>query len=534
MVVSISDSPDPVPGASPFSYKITVKNDGPVKSLDVIVTMTLPPGVQFVSCKTSLDTKKDRRCAGETAGQVIATFPFLKAHQIIGITLTVTSPDVNAVTGLRLTAKAEGESAQKGSDAERTNVIPPWATATFLPSGRTGILQCGATLNGSTFQSDTIVQLNGSLGCKLGTPFGLKVAHSNVTLDLQGKKVMMGKPATGTVGILIGANATNIVVNGGGVNGSNGVELFDWCLKDEGGNDGLIAKNLRCYKARSAAIKVVSYNVEISTTKIDSTVPTDTTTQELPGGVGIHASGDNIRIKDTIVRRSKLIGIWADGSHADLTGYAVVIDGNTSTSRIESSPGLGVLLQSGPHFLKDTAIYGDGPAEGTSTDGVVIDTGVGHRLDGVVVKKFKNNGVMVYASGARIERCSVEEVAGDGFVISPLATNVLLNNNSSAKVFGNGFVIEGGNNTLTTNQAERNEGNGFHLIGSRNRLSNSSAQMNVGVGFIISGFGNEIRTNTGEKNVGVEWEIGADNIDQSGNAANGHRIVFGREGGSFE
>lgn len=534
MAVSIADNPDPVPGASPFSYKITVKNDGPVKSLDVRVTATLPPEVQFVSCKTSLDTKKDRRCAGETAGQVIATFPFLKAHQVVSITLTVTSPDVNAVTELRLAAKAEGESAQKGSNAERTSVIPPWTTATFLPSGRIDILHCGTTLNGDLFRSDTIVQLNGSLGCKFGTPFGLKVAQSNVTLNLQGKKIMMGTPQAGTVGILIGANAINTVVNGGGVKGSNGVELFDWCLKDEGGNDGLIVKNLRCYKARSAAIKIVSHNIEMSAVKIDSTAPTTTTTQELPGGVGIRASGDNIRIKDSIVRRSKLIGIWADGVDADLTGYAVVIDGNTSTSRIESSPGIGVLLQHGPHLLKDTAIYGDGPQEGTSTDGIVIDTGVGHRLDGVVVKKFNHNGIVVYASGARVERCGVEEVAGNGFVISPLATNVLLNNNDSAKVFGNGFVIEGGSNILTTNHAERNEGDGFHLVGSRNQLFNSTAQLNLGAGFVISGLGNEIGTNTGEKNVGVEWEIGPDNIDRSGNEANGRRIVFGPEGGSFE
>jgi hypothetical protein len=212
----------------------------------------------------------------------------------------------------------------------------------------------------------------------------------------------------------------------------------------------------------------------------------------------------------------------------------VAIDGNTSTSRVESSIGLGVLLQNGPHFLKDTAIYGDGPEAGTSTDGVVIDTGVGHRLDGVVVKKFNNNGVVVYTSDARVERCGVEEVAGNGFVISPLATNVLLNNNSSVKLFGNGFVVEGGNNILTTNQAERNEGDGFHLIGSGNRLSNSGAQMNMGVGFLISGSGNEIGTNAGEDNGGVEWEIGANNIDRSGNEANGRRVVFGPEGGSFE
>jgi hypothetical protein len=339
-----------------------------------------------------------------------------------------------------------------------------------------------------------------------------------------------------------------------------------------------VVKNLRCYQARSAALDIVSNNVDVSKVKIDSIAPTLTTTQELPGGIGLHAQGDNIRIKDTIVRRSKLIGILADGVDADLSGYATTIDGNTRSSLVERNAGVGVVLQNGPHFLKDTAVYGDGPDKGTSTNGVVIDTGIGNRLDGVVVKNFNGSGVVINASKTVIERTKVDEVSQHGFVISALAGDVTLSGSSGKKLGGHGFVVEGensrlitneaeknagngffisGNGTrvesssaksnggagfvvegensrLTTNEAEKNAGNGFSISGSGSHVESSSAKSNGGVGFVIAGSNNGCGTNLAQRNSGFEWSIGVNNIDDSNNSANGRRFSFTTAGGAFE
>lgn len=533
-VVTITDSPGLVPSGGTLTYKVVSKNDGPLKSTDVRVTIDLPASVQFVSCKTSNDTKTVKRCLGVTNGQVIAAFPEARAHRGPTVTVVVTAPNVSVTTHILVTAKTEGKNAFKGDDTEQTTVLAPGTTATLLPSGRTVAILCGRVLDGSFFGADNIMQLNAPLGCTTSAPFGLKIAKSGVTLNLQGNKIIVSGNIAGNAGLVIGPNATNVTVDGGGVNGANGIETFDWCVKDEGGNSGLVVKNVRCYRARSAAMKIVSNNVEVSKVKIDNTVPTATTTQELPGGVGIYAHGDDIRIKDTIVRRSKLVGILADGVDINANGQATTIDGNTTTSRVEESFGVGVRFENGPHVLKDTAVYGDGPGAGASTNGVEVLTGSAHKLDGVVVKRFNQYGIVVGSHGATIERTGVEEVALHGFVLAASASNVTLNGNSAVNVGAHGFFVEGGNNLLSTNAAEGNAGNGFQITGTGNQLVNSDAQENAGVGFWIPGSNNSCNTNAAENNGGPEWLIGVNNIDDGGNDANGHRISFTAAGGEFE
>lgn len=533
-IVTITDSSDPVSSGGTLTYKIASKNDGPVKSTDVKVTITLPGGVQFVSCKTTQDTKLEKHCPGAANGQILATFPQVKAHRKVTVTVVVATPAVSSTTTLLIAAKAEGENAFKGDDTEQTTLLAPGATATLLPSGRVVTLLCGSVLDAAFFGADTVAQLNSPLGCTTSAPFGVKIARSGVTFNLQGKKILVSGNVAGNVGIAVAANSTAVTIDGGGVDGVNGVEAFDWCVKDEGGNTGLVVKNLRCYRARSAAINLVSNNVDVKNVKIDNTAPTSTTTQGLPGGVGIAAHGDNIHIKDSIVRRSKLIGIFADGVDADLNGQVTTVDGNTTTSRVESNNGLGVLFRNGPHLLKDTAVYGDGPGAGTSTDGIVIDTGTGNRLDGVVVKQFNQNGIVINASGTVIERTGAEEVSLNGFVITAAASTVTLNGNTSASVNGNGFVVDGSGNVLNTNHAERNTGDGFRLNGAGNSLANSGAKDNGGNGFVIAGGGNRCGTNSGEDNTGVEWTIGVNNIDDGSNSANGRRVSFTAAGGVFE
>lgn len=534
MIVTISDSPDPVSSSGKLTYQVSVKNDGPAKSQEVEITVILPDGVQFVSCKTSADTSIVRRCLGATGKEVRAFIPEVKAHKTVKLTVVGTAPTVSTDVDLVLSAKAEGENAFKGEATVHTTVLEPWADATMLPSRRSVKLRCGDTLDNNFFQgTEHTLQLEEPLACKGSAPFGLKIARSNITLSLQGKKILVDSATINQAGILVGPSVKNVVVDGvSSAKGSNGIENFDWCLKDEGGNEGLVVKNLRCYKARSAGLKIMSNNVFVSTVKIDSTTQTGTTTQEL-GGIGIYAHGDNILIKDSIVRRSKQVGILADGVHAGATGYAVTIDGNTESSRIESNYGVGVLFENGPHLLKDTLVSGDGPGSGTSTDGVVIgDSGINNTLEGAVVKRFNGNGIVINAT-TTVQRSAVETVGLNGVLISSLSSATKLNGNTVKKVEGNGFAIFGNNNILDTNRSERNIGNGLFVSGINNQLSSNSAKQNAGIGFEVTGPDNLFRTNTAEKSISFEWRIVSSNIDQGSNKANKNPISFGSGGGTL-
>jgi hypothetical protein len=317
----------------------------------------------------------------------------------------------------------------------------------------------------------------------------------------------------------------------------------------------------------------VSDGVTLSNVLIDKTVAGSTNTAELPGGVGMHVSGVT-HIATSIVRRSALIGIWADGTHPDATGRVTLIDGNTATMQVQQSSGRGIQLDGGPHTVKDTEVIGDTIA-GTSTDGVVIGpTGTGIVLDGVVVKDHGGNGVVVDGNGAQISRCTVDstvgldayvstgsgtvfngndaqsqghgfvvsgpdaalssnnaEGAGDGFVLS--GDRPSLSSNTAVGIGGRGFVVEGNSGTFDTNTAESAGVDGFVVSGSAHVFTNNQSKQSLGVGFNVSGTANEFTTNAAQLNGGAEWILGPGNIDHGGNKVNGSGFSFTSAGGTF-
>lgn len=544
-VVTGTSSPNPVASNGRLTYQITAKNDGPMQSTDVTVTITLPDGAQFISCKTSLDKTNGLRCLGATGQEVRSTFPVIKAHKTVKVTVVVAPPDVDSDTEIILSAKAEGENAFKGDTTVKALVRPPGADVVLLPGGRTARVHCGSVLDNNFFKgSEDTVLLGGSLPCTKDDPFGLKIARNGATLKLQGYKILTDTEVKGQAGIIVGPNATNVTVDGGSSSkGSNGVENFDWCLKDEGGNDRLEITNLRCYKARSAALKLMSNTVHVGTIKIDSTQSTSKTTEGVDGigdGIGIYAHGDDIRIKDTIVRRSENIGILADGTPKEADDYALTIEGNTKSSRIEGSFGIGVVFQNGPHLIKDTLVSGDGPEAGVSTDGIVLDTGIGHFLNGVSVKNFAKNGiVLLTANKARIGNSRVENVGQHGILISALSSEAAFETSSVKNASGSGFVVLGNKNSFDAVRVERSRGDGFQINGNGNKFQSIKSQKNAGAGYKIADIlllsdGNSFSSNKGEGNAGPEWIIGRNNVDDGSNKANKTKISFGAGGGTFE
>jgi hypothetical protein len=175
---------------------------------------------------------------------------------------------------------------------------------------------------------------------------------------------------------------------------------------DGGGNSGLTVSSLRCFRGRSAGIDLVSDNVGLNGILVDLVAGGTTTTTEIPGGIGMHLSG-NVRVKDSRVRRAAHIGILADGPlNPNGNHLGVQIDGNLATSRVEASTGIGIQLDGASHQVNNTYVAGDG-ATGVSTIGVLIN-GTGVSVDGSDIVNFGDNGFLVNGSNATIKRSTVE------------------------------------------------------------------------------------------------------------------------------
>ncbi len=570
--VTVTDSPDPGVSQGEIEYTGAVKNDGRQRSLNVRLETTLPLGTSFVSCRTSVGAVP---C--QVAGDLVtATFPRVSAHATVKMFLTVRAPAVTTPTVIQLDLDATGDNAHKGDGSQSTTVFPPVTGATLLPSGRGATIACGGTINSAYMGGDTTVVLTQGLTCT-NTGHAIRITASGVTLDLGGKKIVHTTPRhAGDVGVVVGAGATNVTIRGAGTQGTKGIEQFDICVKDEGDNAGLLVSALRCFRARSAGIDISSTGVTVSQSLIDNTIPAAGSTGDPDGGgVGIRARGDNILIKDTIVRRSDRIGIWAHGADTDGNGRVVTVDGNTTTSKVENSAQVGILLELGPHQVKTTRVQADGP-NGPSGDGIVVGaTATGALLNGAVVKRHGGNGVRVEGAGTRIDNGSVEEVGGvgylimasaivagtqvhladgdayrveataagtlldsntvedspgNGFVVHAAAT---LEGNSAKEVGGWGFIIAGDGSQLESNEVEV-AGAGVRVTGNNNSFEGMTVVETAGIGFEILGTGNVLDTCEAEDNTGVEFAIGPNNEDGGSNSANGDSFTFTAAGGTFD
>jgi uncharacterized repeat protein (TIGR01451 family) len=572
LVITVSESLDPVPSGGEIAYGIAIKNTGSIRARDVVVTIPLPSGTTFGKCTTTPTALVPCAASGVT---VTTTFQYIRAHATAKIRLTLKMPSVTAQTVVSLFIDANGDRVNDATLTVTTTVLASAAVATYLPSGRQVILPCGSELDAAAFGTDTTLRLDASLGCS-ATAVGLRIAASGKTLDLNKFKIIgpnSGAVAKGSAGIVIAAGRTNVTVSGGSTNGTAGIEFFDWCIADEGGNTGLAIDKVRCFRARSAGFDLVSDNVSVTSALVDKAVGTKATTFEPPGGVGIRVTGDNVSIHNTKVRRSA-VGVWASGADADANGNVVTITGNTSSSRVESSIGIGILADGEKLQVKDMLIMGDG-LDGKSTDGVVLAaTAVGAVLDGVQVKKFAGSGIVAAGAATQILRSRVEQVGADAYVVtgagSTLANNearaerhgyvlgaadltartnlaedvggdgfvvdgerAKLDGNAAKSTAGHGFVLNGAQAIVDTNTAEFAGGDGFQIAGGAGAYGSNRAKSGAGIGYAVTGLGNLFTQNVAELNDGLEWTIAPDNVDGGGNKANGGACTaFGPAGGT--
>lgn len=574
LIVTVSGTPEPAASAGSVSYAIDVKNDGTTRALDVVVTVPLPPGTEFGKCTMTsglvVGSPSTPCTPGLANGVVTVNLGKIKAHLEPRINLMLKMPSVAAVSTVRVDVDANGDDVDDGKGHTTSTVLPPGSFITYLPSEKVAPIACGATLTPEAFGGDTTAKLSGPLGCTSGS-WGLKITASGKTLDLNKFNIFRdpGFITAGSVGILV-SNATGVTINGGGVNTGNGIDLFDYCVKDEGQSKKLSINTLRCFKARSAGIDIASKKVKITGVKVDRVVGgTATTTAELPGGVGIRTRADKASIKNSRVLKAGTVGIWVSGSDADGNGVVAQI----ADSSIEDSPAIGLFLDGGPHSVTFTSVTGDAlPVTDVTKpkDGVVVGpTGIGNRLNGVIVKEHGGNGFVINGTGTSLTTCEVERVGldgyvvagsgsvlsgstatearhgfivtgpttcdagvvcnlldtneahnldGDGYVVTAAGTS-LVNNDAHANVDGVGFRIGADAGWYETNIAENNAA-GFVITGSNNTfINNNKAKSNDGVGFNVSGSGNLFDTNAAETNTAGFLITGNDNTFKSGNKA---------------
>lgn len=579
LVLTVSESIDPVPGGGEVAYGVSVKNTGTIRAKRVLVTVPIPAGASFVKCTTSSATPPLQPCA-LVSGAAVTRFQYIPAHKTATVNVTMKMPAPQNQTVIAFQVTADGDQADDGNVNVTTTVLGEGATGTFLPSGRTVSLECGTVLNFAAYKpagqdrADHTLRLNKSLGCA-AAPVGLRMSASNRTLDLNGFKIVGSSSGpTGSAGIVVAADRVNVTIRGGSVSGTAGIEHFDWCVVDEGGNTGLVIETLRCFRGRSAGIDLMSSNVTVRRSLVDRTTFATRNTFEPPGGVGIRVTGDNVLIQDTTVRRSQNYGIWATGVDTDGDNRAITIESTAGTGtpamRVETNLGIGVRADGQKLRMKDVRVSGDWPGDNAkSTVGVVVEaTATDTLLDGVQVKAFGADGFLIAGLGTRVTNSRVEEVAADGFVAT--GDGVLLQNNESranrhgyvlsgpnieantnlaeevggdgyvvtgfrVKVLnseakdgtGHGFNVEGAEVRLETNLAEHNGGDAFHVAGSAGHYANNDAKTNGGIGFQVLAEGNTFTTNSSERSTGLEWSVGPGNIDGGTNEANGHICHFG-------
>ena len=524
---------------------------------------------------------QDQPCTG-TGSVLTTTFAVIKAHSSVKVSILLNLPTVILSLSYSLSATAHagsaigGEEPRDGSVTIVGKVLANSISVVFQPSGRTGTFTCSGDMGPGFFQpGEHTVQFGGSLGCAKSQT-ALTISVSDKTIDLKGFKIVGASTnqIKGSVAILVAPGVTGVAITGGSTSGSSGLEYFDYCLMDGGGNDGLKVSSLRCFRARSAGIDVVSDNVELTRVLVDLVAGgTSTTTTDIPGGVGIHASGKTT-IMDSISRRAKTVGIWADGA-LDAAGnyHPVQIGGDLSGWR---KPPVLASCSRGPGTGRRTSTS---RATGTTAfpRPVSLSTRSEVFLDGLEIVEFGGNAVLVNGIGATIKRCSAEGVGGDSYVVTATGAGATLSGNTATKNL-RGFVVAGPDATLDTNRAEGTIGAAYVMSGDRAVMTGNSAKIakgrvradrqrrhlqherrrgqrgggytiggndglfknntaksqKMGSGFLVTGTNNSFNTNIAERNSGTEWVISSGNIDLGSNRKNGKTFTFGTAGGSFE
>jgi hypothetical protein len=165
--------------------------------------------------------------------------------------------------------------------------------------------------------------------------------------------------------------------------------------------------------------------------------------------------------------------------------------------------------------------------------------GVGIRVEGSGVDLGSSgdvhfntgDGIQLAGTNAQLDGVEITDNGGNGVLVS--GSNNTVENNSRINDNGlNGILITGDGNTIESNRSESGKGNGLNGIridagADNNAINENDMFSNGAAGFSIFGSGNALEKNTATNNTGLEFDIGAGNIDNGDNEANGNPCTFG-------
>lgn len=130
LTIDKSDSSDPFPVGRSLTYTVTVTNAGPDAAFDVLVTDTLPSGVDFVSATTSQGS------CGQSAGVITCSLASMGNGASATIDVMVIPRSAGLIQNIASVAASTGDSvAANNSASEDTSVCRRTTRRTTIPCG---------------------------------------------------------------------------------------------------------------------------------------------------------------------------------------------------------------------------------------------------------------------------------------------------------------------------------------------------------------------------------------------------------------
>jgi uncharacterized repeat protein (TIGR01451 family) len=226
LVVTKSDSADPVNAGGSYAYTLLVTNNGPSTATGVVVTDLLPAEVSFDSGSTSQGS------VSESAGTVTALVGTLASGASATITLNVTAAD-SARGTITNTATVVGNETETNSanneDTEPTTIIPVVDLAigkadSVDPAEAGGALTYTLTVTNNGPSTATGVMVTDllppevSFVSAVASQSSVSESGGNVSADLG--TLLSGAAATVTLNVTIADSALGVITNTASVTGN--------------------------------------------------------------------------------------------------------------------------------------------------------------------------------------------------------------------------------------------------------------------------------------------------------------------------
>jgi len=196
LVVTQTDTPDPVPLGSNLTYRITVSNAGASPASGVTLNDTLPAGTAFVSATTSQGS------CGQNAGQVTCSLGFINSGSSVVVDLQLIAASAGTLVNTATASSVEAD--LDSSNNTRSEITSALAPALILtpPQNQTVIAGTTATFTVNAAGDGLLAYQWRRDGTDLPGQTGSTLTISNVqAIDAAGYSVRVSNPVSSAVSV---------------------------------------------------------------------------------------------------------------------------------------------------------------------------------------------------------------------------------------------------------------------------------------------------------------------------------------------